>query len=173
MKYTIESKRLLFRPWEENDAFVLFDGWANNEEITKYLTRNPHQNIETTRFIINKRLKEYEEKDRINFAIVLKENNILIGSIDVVGYINNNPEIGYMLKKEYWNKGYMSEACLRVIKFLFSLGFKKIYIRAQVENIASNRVIQKCGGKFIECKEVERPLKHDKVMLNSYEITEI
>ena len=101
MKYIIESKRLLLRPWEENDAFVLFDGWANNEKITKYLTWNPHQNIETTRFIINKRLKEYDEKDRINFAIVLKENNALIGSIDVVGYINNNPEIEYMLKKEY------------------------------------------------------------------------
>ena len=78
-----------------------------------------------------------------------------------------------MLKKEYWNKGYMSEACLRVIKFLFSLGFKKIYIRAQVDNIASNRVIQTCGGKFIQSQEVERPLMHDKVMINSYEITEI
>lgn len=173
MKYTIESERLIFRPWEKSDAPTLFNGWANNEEITKYLAWNPHKDIETTNYIIDKRIKEYEEKDRINFAIVLKEKNILIGSIDVVGYINNNPEIGYMLKKEYWNKGYMSEAFLRVIKFLFSLGFKKIYIRAQVENIASNRVIQKCGGKFIECKEVERPLKNDKVMVNSYEITEI
>ena len=173
MKYTIESERLIFRPWEKSDAPTLFNGWANNEEITKYLTWNPHKDIETTNYIIDKRIKECEEKDRINFAIVLKEKNILIGSIDVVGYINNNPEIGYMLKKEYWNKGYMSEACLRVIKFLFSLGFKKIYICAQVENIASNRVIQKCGGKYIECKEVERPLKNDKVMVNSYEITEI
>ena len=173
MKYTIESERLIFRPWEKSDAPTLFNGWANNEEITKYLTWNPHKDIETINYIIDKRIKEYDEKDRINFAIVLKEKNILIGSIDVVGYINNNPEIGYMLKKEYWNKGYMSEACLRVIKFLFSLGFKKIYICAQVENIASNRVIQKCGGKFIECKEVERPLKNDKVMVNSYEITEI
>lgn len=99
MKCFIESKRLLLRPWEIDDAPILFNGWANNEEITKYLTWNPHQNIETTRFIINKWLKEYDEKDRINFAIVLKENNALIGSIDVVGYINNNPEIGYMLKK--------------------------------------------------------------------------
>ena len=99
MKYTIESERLIFRPWEKSDAPTLFKGWANNEEITKYLTWNPHKDIETTNYIIDKRIKEYEEKDRINFAIVLKENNILIGSIDVVGYINNNPEIGYMLKK--------------------------------------------------------------------------
>ena len=41
MKYTIESKRLLLRPWEENDAFVLFDGWANNEEITNAHTPYP------------------------------------------------------------------------------------------------------------------------------------
>ena len=141
---------------------IIFDKNEQKEIVEMYLNYIPINQI-TQKYGVSKQ----------PIYNVLKENNILIGSIDVVGYINNNPEIGYMLKKEYWNKGYMSEACLRVIKFLFSLGFKKIYIRAQVENIASNRVIQKCGGKFIECKEVERPLKHDKVMLNSYEITEI
>ena len=171
MKYFIETKRLLLRPWEIDDAPILFNGWANNEEITKYLTWNPHANIEITKSIINKWIKEYEEKDRINFAIVLKETNILIGSIDVVGYIESNPEIGYMLRKEYWNNGYMSEACLRVIDFLFSLGYRKVYLRAQIENVASNRVIQKCGGKFIECKEMDRSLKNDKVIDNCYVVT--
>ena len=171
MKYTIESERLLLRPWSIDDAPILYEGWANNEEITKYLTWNPHKSIEDSKFIINKWLEEYNEKDRINFAICLKDGNELIGSIDVVGYENNIPEIGYMLKKEYWNKGYMSEAVLRVIDFLYSLGYSKVHIAAQVENIASNKVIQKCGGKFIESKESERKLKHDKVMVNHYIIS--
>ena len=65
----------------------------------------------------------------------------------------------------------MSEACLRVIDFLFSLGYRKVYLRAQIENVASNRVIQKCGGKFIECKEMDRSLKNDKVIVNCYVVT--
>ena len=65
----------------------------------------------------------------------------------------------------------MSEACLRVIDFLFSLGYRKVYLRAQIENVASNRVIKKCGGKFIECKEMDRSLKNDKVIVNCYVVT--
>ena len=48
-----------------------------------------------------------------------------------------------------------------------------MYLRAQIENVASNRVIQKCGGKFIECKEMERPLKNDKVRVNCYVVIKI
>ena len=90
MKYTIESERLIFRPWEKSDAPTLFNGWANNEEITKYLTWNPHKDIETTNYIIDKRIKEYDEKDRINFAIVLKENELALAAMVAGGTESTN-----------------------------------------------------------------------------------
>ena len=48
------------------------------------------------------------EEERINFAIVLKENNELIGGIDVVGYLDGVPVLGYCLSRKYWNNGYTS-----------------------------------------------------------------
>ena len=133
MKISLETKRLLLRPWMEDDYEAMFYGWANDPEVTKYMTWNAHNSIEETKQIINKWIKDYEKPERLNFAIVLKESNELIGGIDIVGYIENTPVIGYNLSKKYWNNGYMTEACKCVIDYLFSSGHKEIRIDAMVK----------------------------------------
>lgn len=150
MKLTIETNRLILRPFEISDAKDMYEGWASDEEVTKYLTWGAHKSIDDTKSILSLWVKEYEKEERINFAIVLKETNELIGGIDVVGYLEEIPVIGYVLSRKYWNKGIMSEVLQRVKEFLFSLGHNKIIIDAVEENIGSNRVIQKCGGVFQE-----------------------
>ena len=100
MKYTLETERLKLRPREISDANEMFSNWANDPEVTKYLTWNPHDNVEVTQAIIEKWIDQYEKNERINFAIVLKETNALIGGIDVVGYIEGTPVIGYVLAKK-------------------------------------------------------------------------
>jgi ribosomal-protein-alanine N-acetyltransferase len=148
MKVTLETNRLLLRPFVETDAIDMYNNWASDDEVTKYLTWNTHQNIEVSKSIIDLWIRQYDKPERINFAITLKETNELIGGIDVVGYLDKIPVIGYVLGKKYWNNGYMSEACENVLKYLFSLGHEKVIIDAVVENIGSNRVIKKCGGIF-------------------------
>lgn len=147
-KYVIETDNLLLRKFNINDASDMFNNWANDPEVTKYLTWNPHENIEKTTLIINKWIEEYNNPKTYRFAITLKKEHTLIGSIDVVDYINDFPEVGYCLSKTYWNKGYMTEALKAFTKHLFKNDFKKILIEADVNNIASNKVIEKCGFKF-------------------------
>ena len=168
MKYFLESERLILRPWKEEDAEPFYEGWANDPEVTKFMTWNPHRNVEETKKIVSLWVEQYEKKERINFAIERKDDHELIGGIDVVGYLDGIPVLGYMLKRKEWNKGYMSEACRRVLDFLFSLGHEKVRIDAIVENIGSNKVIEKCGGIYIGREEQERPLKGDKVIVNRY-----
>lgn len=158
MEKTIITDRLILRPWKMDDADAFFYGWANDPEVTKYLTWNPHENIEVTKSILSNWIDEYKKPERINFAIELKDNHELIGGIDVVGYLDGVPVIGYTLKKDKWNNGYMTEACKALIDFLFSLGHDIIRIDAMVQNIGSNKVILKCGGIFdgVETQEVLR-----------------
>ena len=111
-------------------------------------------------------MKQYEKEERINFAIELKDNNELIGAIDVVGYLDGIPVLGYCLSKKYWNNGYMSEACQVVLEFLFSLGYEKVRIDALVDNFASNKVIIKCGGKIVET--YQDSVKDELVNINKY-----
>ena len=170
MKYTLETERLILRPFKETDVNDMFNNWASDPEVSKYMTWNHHETIETTETIINMWIEQYQKPERINFGIVLKETNELIGGIDVCGYIDGIPAIGYALSRKYWNNGYMTEALLEVINLLKSLGFYKVKIDAVVENIGSNKVIQKCGGKLINTKIDYVNNKQKYFNINEYEI---
>ena len=160
MKLTLETERLILRPFREDDAEDMFYGWASDDEVTKYLTWNTHENIDTTKYVLALWIKEYEQPERLNFAIVLKSENKLIGGIDVVGYDNGIPK--------YWNHGYMTEACQCLLNYLFSNGYAEVKIDAMAENIGSNRVIQKCGGILVKTEENFVPLKNRTVLINRY-----
>lgn len=168
MKIILETERLILRPFELSDAESMFNNWANDDEVTKYVTWNTHKSIEETKHVLSIWVNEYEKEERINFAIVYKENNELIGGIDVVGYFENVPVIGYNLSRKYWNKGIMTEACKRVIELLFSLNYDKIIVEALVENIGSNRVIQKCGGVYQTTYNQFITKKEKEVTINKY-----
>ena len=166
MRLTLETERLILRPFEITDAEDMFNNWTSDDEVSKYVKWSTHQSVDETKELLSYWDAQYNKPERINFAIVLKENNELIGGIDVVGYIEGMPVIGYNISRIYWNNGYMTEACKKVLEYLFSIGHKVVQIDAVVENKASNKVITKCGGKFIEI--YEDTLKHEKVFINKY-----
>lgn len=152
----LESERLLLRKVNEDDAESIFNNWANDSEVTKYITWLPHKDIEETKRILNRWIEEYNNEKTHRFGIVFKETNELIGMIDVVNYIDDCPEIGYALSRKYWNKGIMTEACNLMTNYLFNLNFPIIHIKAIKENIGSVRVIEKCGYRYTH--EEKRPL---------------
>lgn len=167
---TLETKRLILRPFEINDAESMFNNWAKDHEVTKYLTWCPHQSIDETAIIINKFIERANSANLYSFGIVVKEENKLIGSIDIVGFEDGIPVIGYCMSKAYWNKGIMTEACQKIVDFLFSIGYNKIRIDAVKENIGSNRVIQKCGGVLFNTEEEYFKQKDQTFTVNQYYI---
>lgn len=171
MKLTLETERLRLRPFTMDDAQAMFYGWANDPEVTRYLNWNTHESIEETEEILSRWIREYEKPERLNFAIELRETQQLIGGIDVVGYLNGvsgTPVIGYNLSRQFWNRGYMTEACNALIEYLFAKGYSEIRIDAMTENTASIRVIEKCGGVFLKTEEQEFPLKNMTASVNRY-----
>lgn len=169
MLLTLETERLILRPYEITDAYDMYNNWASDIEVAKYVTWSPHESINDTIEIITQWILQYDIPERINFAITLKETKEVIGSIDVVGYIEGMPVIGYCLSRKHWNNGYITEACLKVLDLLFSLGHTKVRIDAVKENIGSNKVIIKCGGKLIET--YKDTMKGKDVFINKYYIT--
>ena len=166
------TDRLVLRKVNINDIEPMFNNWASDPEVTKYVTWLPHQNIETTEMIIKEWIKEESGPKTIRFLITIKGNDEPIGSIDVVEYFDEAPEIGFCLSRKHWGKGYMTEACKAFVEYLFSLGFSKVLIEADERNIASNKVIEKCGFKFThkENKEHCSQFKPEPITVNWYEI---
>lgn len=165
------TERLTLRKLNKGDAGSIFNNWANDPEVTKFMTWNAHKSIEDTKQILDIWLKEYKEPKTIRYGIVLKENNELIGAIDVVGYVDNNPVIGYCLSKKHWSQGYMTEACKAVVDYLFAIGYKAILIEADERNVGSNIVIEKVGFKFTH-KETKKcsAIKPEIITTNWYRI---
>ena len=172
-KQVINTERLTLRKFKEEDAEGVFNNWASDKEVTKYLTWTAHENIEQTKQILNKWIED-EKKPKTHRFVITEKDNIdnPIGGIDVVDYADGCPEIGYCLSRRYWNKGYMTEACKAFIEYLVDNGYKNILIRADANNIASIRVIEKCGFKFLHQEKKFDILKNDKppIYINCYEI---
>ncbi len=165
----LQTKRLHLRKVKVSDAERIFNCWANDEEVTKYLTWNAHKSIESLKQIIDVWLEDYKNENCYRYGIELIGSDDLIGMIDVVNYNNGVPAIGYVLGKEYWHNGYMSEALTVVTDYLFDEGYAEIYIQADERNIGSNRVIEKCGYKFLHTKNEPRSaIKPEIITLNCY-----
>lgn len=149
----LETKRLKLRYIRHDDAQRIFDCWACDPKVAKFLTWNPHESVDVTKQIVDMWVKEYEASDCYRYGIELKEESALIDMIDVIGYHHGNPVIGYCSGQKYWNHGYMTEAFLTVINELFSDGYETIVIEAVNENIGSIRVIEKAGFHFVGSRE--------------------
>ena len=78
----------------------------------------PHEKIEESQRILN----DFIKKQQV-WAIVLKENDKVIGSIglhdDEKRRLDNAKMMGYVLSKDYWGQGLMTEAAKRVVKYAF------------------------------------------------------
>lgn len=166
----IETERLILRYRKEEDVSSVFSNYANDEIVTRFLSWPPHQSEDDTRKIFQLWDQEEAEIKRFHFFIERKEAHELIGSINLVGFQDGAPEIGYVIGRKWWNQGYMSEACAKMIEVLFDAGYQRIVIGADVNNLASNRVIQKCGLTYFGQKENYYPLKDMKSLCNYYEI---
>lgn len=79
--------------------------------------------------------------------MLLKETNTVIGIMEVFDIQNERMgDIAYRLNPDYWNLGFTTEALKEVIKFVFEkTEMDRLNGRADIRNIASNRVMEKCG----------------------------
>lgn len=147
----IESSRLLLRKFEIQDVEDMYNNWASDLEVTKFLTWQAHQNKNVTLNILQEWIQQYAQKDYYNWAIVLKEENQVIGNIAVV--LQNEKaqlaQIGYCLSRKFWHQGIMSETLSMVIDYLFDqVEYECIQSHHNVKNPYSGAVMKKCGMKY-------------------------
>ncbi|HLO15258.1 MAG TPA: GNAT family N-acetyltransferase [Anaerolineales bacterium] len=153
MPERIETKRLVLRKPRLDDASAIFHGWAQDKEVTRYLTWRPHQRIEQTQEFVRGCLAAWEHETRFPYMITLKEAGEVIGMIDprIEG---PKVGIGYGAARAHWGKGYITEATRTIIEWAFQQpSIYRVYATTDVENVASQRVLEKVG---MQCEGVLR-----------------
>ena len=148
----LETERLILRSWEITDLDNFFEYASVNgvgEKAGWEHHKSKDESLEILKMFIN---------EKKVFAIVLKENQKGIGSIgieecrqDLDKNLENllGKELGYVLSKDYWNKGIMTEAVSKVIEYCFKI-LKLDYLVATYfnYNIESKKVLEKLNFKF-------------------------
>lgn len=148
---TLETKRLILRKAKISDAKDMFNNWANDEKVTKYMTWQSYKDVDEVRGYIEILNENYKNNDYYEWFIEHKEIGEVIGSIGVVKSI---PEIqcvniGYCLGFNWWHKGIMTEAFSKVIEFFMEqVEVNRIEATHDTENVNSGKVMQKCGLKY-------------------------
>lgn len=147
----LETTRLNLRKINISDASDMFNNWACDEDVARYVTWQAHTDINVTKSLIDIWVSKQNNNDNFAWCLELKENKKVIGTIDVVGIDAKieRAEIGYCMSKAYWNKGIMTEALTAVIDFLFSeVDFNRIVAKHHINNPASGKVMMKSGMQF-------------------------
>ena len=148
---TLETERLILRRFYIEDADAMFKNWANDAEVTKYLTWPTHSDVSVSQTVINSWIELYQKPEHYCWTIVLKEIDEPIGSIaaveqrDDIGMVH----IGYCIGRKWWHKGYTSEALIRLVRFFFEdVGVNRIESRHDPRNPNSGKVMQKAGLRY-------------------------
>jgi [ribosomal protein S5]-alanine N-acetyltransferase len=146
----LETPRLLLRKLTTEDTPGMFN-YASNEEVAKYVTWDAHKTLKDTETFVNFVLNQYKAHKVSPWAIEEKETGTFIGTIDFVWWkpVHNMAEIGYVISPDYWGKGITTEAAKAIIQFGFEqMDLVRIQARCLVENIASQRVMEKVGMSY-------------------------
>lgn len=154
MKYmgtvTLETDRLILRRLTADDACDMYDNWASDKNVTRFLRWTPHKSVEQSETVLKSLfIPNYEDEKYLCWGIELKEEGRLIGMIDMRINGDDVGEPGYALGEKYWGRGIVTEALRRVLKHCFEdIGMYRIVAVHATDNPASGRVMEKCGMKY-------------------------
>ena len=142
----LKTSRLLLRPWKMSDLDDFYE-YAKVDGVGQMAGWLPHKNKEESKQVLTKFIenKKYNENN-------LKEFSNLKGR-----------ELGYVLSKDYWGNGLMTEAVKKVIEYLFNIVKLDFIVCGHfLNNDRSRRVQEKCG--FVHYKIFKYETSYGKIV---------
>ena len=161
---TLETERLLLRPWRESDAEDLYT-YASDPDVGPIAGWPPHNTIEESLSLIRDWLSAPDA-----WAICRKTDGRAIGSIRLrrgdqtdLAEGGDQCELSYWLGKPFWGQGIMPEAAQAVLRHAFrGLGMSKVWAGYYDGNVKSRRVQEKLGFRYQWTTHgLEIPLLHE------------
>jgi len=148
---TLQIGRLTLRPLQPEDAQVLHRIYQS-EGVLRYFPNPAPPPLERVQRFLAGQQAHWEKYGYGNWGILPE------GEKEIVGWAGlqflpelNETEVGFLLDRPFWGKGYATEAALASLKYGFE-NFNLDHIIALVhpDNLASRRVIEKCGMSYVE-----------------------
>lgn len=144
----IETNRLILRRFQYTDDESMLKYWVSDPDVQLLYSEPIYTTKEHVKVLLSKYINSYEKEDYYRWAIVLKETGECIGQVAyfLVDSKNHFAEIEYCIGTKFQKKGLATEAAKAVIIYGFeNINLHKVQICHKAMNIASRKVIEKCG----------------------------
>ena len=130
------------------DNSMSYDVWQNSldEDNRRFVPDEVFETLEDAEGVIDFIISSYENKEGpYIYAVIRKSDNANIGYVQLVK-IDEGWEIGYHIAKKYTGNGYATRAVNLYMNYLKdNTDIKEVYGVALEDNLASRRVLDKCG----------------------------
>jgi len=156
-----QSPRLLLRPVTAADADAIFEAYAQDEEVARYVIWRPHRSRSETQAYVERCLATPAEVER-TYMLLGREDNVVRGAFALRRRAPHRLDCGYVLARRWWRQGLMTEMLSEVSLWaLRQPSVFRIGAVCDVENIGSARVLEKSG--FVREGLLHRWLVHPNI----------
>ena len=158
---TFETARLILRPITRWDAASIFDSYAQDEAVTRFLIWRPHASRSDTLAYIDRCIATPQKVER-TYVLLGRVDHVVRGAFALRQRAEHRLDCGYALACRWWGQGLMTEALTRVADWaLHQPSVFRIGAVCDIDNIASARVLEKAG--FIREGLLRRWLLHPNI----------
>jgi ribosomal-protein-alanine N-acetyltransferase len=140
----IQTERLVLRRPIVADAPVVFAAYSGDPEVTRYLSWPRHTSVSQTKAFIKFSEEEWTRWSAGPYIIETRDGD-LIGGTGFSFQTTQRAETGYVLRRSHWGRGYATEALRALMPVAVTLGIRELYAFCHVMQLASCRVLEKCG----------------------------
>jgi ribosomal-protein-alanine N-acetyltransferase len=141
----IETERLLLRPPRAEDARRVFERYASDPRVTRYLGWPTHRSLADTQAFLVFSASEWQRWPAGPLLIESRASGALLGSTGLGFETTSQASTGYVLAYDAWGFGYATEALGAMRDLASRLEVTTLYALCHPEHRASSRVLEKCG----------------------------
>ena len=152
LSFPIETPRLIIRSFQIADAELLHERVFGDEETMRFIPRGASPSVERTRGAVERFMRHEREHGFGLWAVELRATGEFIGDCGLVFVEGTGPEVelAYHLAKEWWGRGLATEAARACLDYGFrELGLREIIAICFPEHVASRRVMEKAGMRYV------------------------
>ncbi len=145
---TIETERLLLRRPRKSDAQAVFQRYASDREVTRYLSWPTHRSLADTLAFLAMSDEEWQRWPAGPYLVLTRDNGsdpLLVGSTGLFYKDPTRAVTGYVFAKDAWGQGYATEALLAMVDVAQQTGVQRLEAICHAEHTPSAHVLEKCG----------------------------
>lgn len=142
----LETERLILRTWECEDVDVIFEICSDPQVMLHIGDGKPFEKIADAEKFLDWTFSNQKTHGFSRYAVVERASGKIIGSCGFALLNNGEIELGYLFGKDFWGKGFATEAANACVKYGFEkLGFTKLVALTDIDHAETHRVLEKIG----------------------------